>query len=121
MELREQRIRDSFENYVLALQNPAKPILTKEFLEPFLCILIPGIKQLPKGANQQFPVSLVEVAALYHMSPSKFARILLGRPERFSTDKTQEFHLNEDYIMKSAEPVASLFMTHSCLLEPLCY
>ena len=114
MELREQRVRNSFENYVLALQNPAKPILTKEFLEPFLCILIPGIKQLPKGANPQFPIPLNEVAALYHMAPSKFARILQGRPERASSGPTHEFHLNEDYIIEGKKPNVSLFMTHSC-------
>jgi len=106
MELREPRFRYFFENYVLSLQNPKTKILTREFLDEFLKLLIPGIT-INKSAPHDFPVSLASVASLYEIPPSKFLRLITGRRDR--KEKT-EFTENVDYTVKNDK----IWMTHSC-------
>ena len=106
MELREPRFRHFFEDYVLSLQNPKTKILTREFLDEFLKLLIPGTT-VNKSAPHDFPVSLVAAASLYQIPPSKFLRLITGRRDR--REKT-EFTENLDYRLKNDE----FWMTHSC-------
>lgn len=110
MELRNPKLRDRFENYILALQKPEGFVLTKEFLNSFLNLLIPGLLQI-SDSPPKFPVPLTAVAKLYDVFPSKFGRLITGRRSDWEV-ATPEFFEGIDYTVDKSS--GELWMTHSC-------
>jgi hypothetical protein len=109
MELRDPKLRERFENYVMSLQKPQEKKLSREFLVKFLELLIPGIKENPK-APKGFPVSAQDAAKLYNLIPSKFSRLVVGRRSDWEPSH-KEFYEGIDYVQPNSD---ELWMTNEC-------